>query len=75
MAIDVNLNITEGTHTDGSPLGNACVDSEEYINLAVCPYKDCDSYGRFFKCYQPESFIKCKTYLSKKLKLNIPISL
>ena len=58
--------ITEdGTHNDGSPLGNGAINSTAYAGLGICPYKECLSFEKYWKCYQ-ECFKSCVTYLKRK---------
>lgn len=63
-----NIDIDNGMH-DGSPLGNAPLGSERYIELALCPDKGCpglnNGSGGYFKCYKP-CFETCLTRVQRE---------
>lgn len=67
--MDTKTNIDEetGIHNDGSPLGNAPINTRVYIKQAVCPDKKCPVFGLFIKCYQ-EFHNVCVTYNDRLLE-------
>jgi len=56
------------THNDGSPMGNAYI-GEEFKGLGICPEKDCEYNGLYFKCHKP-CFEQCVTYIKRQKENN-----
>ena len=60
-----NINEERGIHDDGSPFGNALINTRRYMDQVICTDEKCPVYGLAFKCYK-EIFTTCKTYIRRK---------